>query len=1003
MKKVLQILTAFCLNVILVYSASAQTETKSFTIGGKYDTQILALQVLTNGNILAGGKHGTWALLGEYSTSTGKSLWELDIESESEAVCKDVTLDENGAIYVLLDFVKTIKFAEIEINRDDWNHHSVIAKVSAQGKVGSADYLLLENVRAEKLTYNKNTGIIAGLVFNNEVNFMDKQKMEGSMDEIIMACFDKSLKNLWAYPFPGNNDNNITALTTDANGNIYMAGTAVGNISFTSETIEVTNLNETTNACSFIAKIDNKGKTTWAKLIPGTGNTIVTALAADDKGVLYAGGYFAEKWNFGGISATGSSDGDGFIAALSDNGKKTDWFLQGKTKMQSAVNSIQLNGNDIYAGGFFYKTLNFGSQALKTDEDTTGYQFVNNGFFLSADNKGNAIKLIRFDGMEGARVSCVSAGKNLLVAAGYFVKKLTTEKFQLTAPAYSATGFATVFDATTSGQVTTTQETTMNNVTDTHSETVNITQNIKVDTNNRETDTLKSCPDYSLYLEAKDKSYLTFYLFDCMGNIKYCGVVDKKGKVIFPNDPASFDVLPKTENASEKHIPVLPKPTGPILNDTIIMLPPYDPADNNCKKGQLKVVIEDFMDDGSVKKSTKCIDITDLEKEKGKVQPDTILTDDFASCNDLAPFEKLCCISEIAVSKKLLLEEKNKTELQEYSDKIKADAEKDAAIKNKMFEMIAARKKELDEKYLALISDLRVLTVALLNSIIANNKIFITTVNATPISISEGLITGSRWNKYDDKTSKTGGPVILISFKMSGFPKVKYDAIWKSYETIAKLRLSFLDAKGSKTSDDYGILTGPGLQTCGTITTGISILTHKDLKVLKFSLYKKLNECASMQRFPATSWKCDETDKEKPVIEFKHPNYNKALADALKAGIKEFLKTTTEGLGIVYKMGLAYKGGEYLGFSTSTVQYFTWAGATMADSYYEITGNKNAVLEFLKGNRDKIDFATDVIDAASFGRTLKDLSDISNPDFAKSMTDVLQMIEKTYNYQTEQK
>jgi hypothetical protein len=165
-----------------------------------------------------------------------------------------------------------------------------------------------------------------------------------------------------------NADYPINALTTDAAGNIYAAGTFTDN-----------------SGKGYVAKWDG---TTWTEL--GTGanaleaTDVINAIAADTAGNIYAAGNFADyfnkpyvaKWNGSTWTELGGSNG-GF---------------------NNIINAIAVDrSGNVYAGGFFqdsarYYVAKCSSSGTWTDLGMSSMVFTNSGDFINAictDAAGN--------------------------------------------------------------------------------------------------------------------------------------------------------------------------------------------------------------------------------------------------------------------------------------------------------------------------------------------------------------------------------------------------------------------------------------------------------------------------------------------------------------------------------------------------------------------------------------------------------------------------------------
>ena len=121
------------------------------------------------------------------------------------------------------------------------------------------------------------------------------------------------------------------AITSDANGNTYVAGAFVGTATFaTSPT--ATTLTSAGDADIFISKYDASGNILWAKRVGGAHGDVANAIKYDGFGNIYVVGFYVESADFDGIVLTNPTAGrmDVYIAKFNCLTGDLIWVKRGE-------------------------------------------------------------------------------------------------------------------------------------------------------------------------------------------------------------------------------------------------------------------------------------------------------------------------------------------------------------------------------------------------------------------------------------------------------------------------------------------------------------------------------------------------------------------------------------------------------------------------------------------------------------------------------------------------
>jgi hypothetical protein len=156
------------------------------------------------------------------------------------------------------------------------------------------------------------------------------------------------------------------ASAVDAGGNVYVAGTFTGSISFGSTTLTTAAASPgTTNTDIYVAKLSATGTWLWALRAGGTGPDYASSVALDSSGNAYLTGAFYTAATFGPNHLTSRGMHDIFVAKASPAGS-WQWASSAGGGMGESGNALAVDadGNTYLTGHFRSLIINFGSGLL---------------------------------------------------------------------------------------------------------------------------------------------------------------------------------------------------------------------------------------------------------------------------------------------------------------------------------------------------------------------------------------------------------------------------------------------------------------------------------------------------------------------------------------------------------------------------------------------------------------------------------------------------------------
>lgn len=163
-------------------------------------------------------------------------------------------------------------------------------------------------------------------------------------------------------PADVNAGSRVQALTTDASGNVYAAGTFRGTIH-----LGPTRLVNSGGEELVVAKWSPTGQLLWVQQAGGPGQDYIqpTALAVEGASI-YVGGHFQGTVQFGSLSLTNvnaaGEQGDGFVAKLTQAGAAATfaWVQAVAGAGEDQVTALAVQGSNLYVTGRFTGTAQFG-------------------------------------------------------------------------------------------------------------------------------------------------------------------------------------------------------------------------------------------------------------------------------------------------------------------------------------------------------------------------------------------------------------------------------------------------------------------------------------------------------------------------------------------------------------------------------------------------------------------------------------------------------------------
>ena len=306
--------------------------------------------------------------------ASGKEIWAKSIGEDGNDAGQSIHTDAANNVFVSGYFQSaTITFGvNILTNSSNKGTSDIfIAKYNATGNVvwaksaGGTSYDFGTGISNDANGNVLLTGYFKSPVLTLGDITLKNATPDGTVSDIFVAKYDPLGNVLWAKSAGGSTDDGSNSISTDASGNIYIAGY----FQSTAITFGSVTLTNTGSYDIFIAKYDASGNVAWAKNVWGDSYDYATGVCTDATGNVFLTGYFQSKTiTFGSTTLTNENDGsisNIFIAKFDSLGNVIDARSAGGTgDDESNAISIDAIGKPHIAGYFQSPAISFGSSNL---------------------------------------------------------------------------------------------------------------------------------------------------------------------------------------------------------------------------------------------------------------------------------------------------------------------------------------------------------------------------------------------------------------------------------------------------------------------------------------------------------------------------------------------------------------------------------------------------------------------------------------------------------------
>jgi len=309
-------------------------------------------------------------------TSSGVFLWAEKFGSLGKDAAYSVTTDFNGNVYIVGTFTGQLRLGNQPILNSPFPsaEQGFLILLDPNGEfVLARMFTSTQGTFPQKITVDSNGRMIVSGYFSGQTDFdlsgnSFALESNGGKDGFVATYLPGVLLE-WASKIGGSGEDAVLDHEKGELGNIYLTG-------FFSDIVDFDQSNNNFYAQAagsediFILKISSNGSFVWVRTAGSSDIDKSLTLDVLPNGTAFIGGYFSSFTEFsqqGGSSQLLSSAGfsDGFVASYLADGS-ISWIRQIGGVGEDEVTSVDANNNgQIYAGGNFTQSVNFGFTGLQ--------------------------------------------------------------------------------------------------------------------------------------------------------------------------------------------------------------------------------------------------------------------------------------------------------------------------------------------------------------------------------------------------------------------------------------------------------------------------------------------------------------------------------------------------------------------------------------------------------------------------------------------------------------
>jgi hypothetical protein len=352
--------------------------------------------------------------------------WSGRFGDAAEQTGHDVVVDASGNTIVTGNFWGTVDFGGGDLTSAGATD-IFVAKFGPDGThIWSEGFGNSTEQEVASVTVDASGNVIITGNFYGAVDFGGGTLTSAGSNDIFVAKFAPDGAHLWSKGFGSTGPQSGRGVSTDASGNVIVAGRFAGTLDFGGGTLTSGGSDDV-----FVAKFTPDGTHLWSKRFGDASAQYATDVTVDGSGNVTITGYLDGSIDFGGGTLTGAGSIDIFVAKFDPTGAHLWSKRFGDSDEQNALSIAHDASGNLIIAGYFDGSVDFGGGALtsagnydiyvaKFDPAGThvwskrfGDASYQETFCVAADASGKVILAGNFDGT-------VECGGDALTSAGSY-------------------------------------------------------------------------------------------------------------------------------------------------------------------------------------------------------------------------------------------------------------------------------------------------------------------------------------------------------------------------------------------------------------------------------------------------------------------------------------------------------------------------------------------------------------------------------------------------------
>ncbi len=256
--------------------------------------------------------------------SSGNCLWAIQAGGSAEDVAKSISVDTAGYIYVTGYFEDNASFENNSI-ASDGARDIFISKYDTAGNLIWVEHVGGIHIdEANAITTDAVGNVYVAGVFNSSASFDTTSVTSVGLDDIFVTSYTSEGTFRWVQQAGGSENDNITGIACDNNSNIYLSGYFNDTLLINNDTVLSTGLTD-----ALILKYDSSGNIVWHKNYGGTNYDYTSGIATTSNGYFYLTGNYTDyilTFESDTLWNRGESD---FFISLFDTAGTYQWSSRG--------------------------------------------------------------------------------------------------------------------------------------------------------------------------------------------------------------------------------------------------------------------------------------------------------------------------------------------------------------------------------------------------------------------------------------------------------------------------------------------------------------------------------------------------------------------------------------------------------------------------------------------------------------------------------------------------